>query len=57
MKAFERLAVSTWIKQFKEPLFKNLTVSEYLWGYEDSIIKLKSLGRGRRRFGLLMSVS
>eukprot|EP00099_Drosophila_melanogaster_P012553 NP_001286874.1 uncharacterized protein Dmel_CG3829, isoform B [Drosophila melanogaster] len=55
MKAFERLAVSTWIKQFKEPLFKNLTVSEYLWGYEDSIIKLKSLGRGRRRFGLLMS--
>ncbi|EDW49298.1 lysosome membrane protein 2 [Drosophila sechellia] len=55
MKAFERLAVSTWIKQFKEPLFKELTVSEYLWGYEDSIIKLKSLGRGRRRFGLLMS--
>ncbi|XP_039483719.1 lysosome membrane protein 2 [Drosophila santomea] len=55
MKPFERLFVSPWIKQFQEPLFKELTVSEYLWGYEDKIIKLKSLGRGRRRFGLLMS--
>ncbi|EDW92644.1 uncharacterized protein Dyak_GE14460, isoform C [Drosophila yakuba] len=55
MKPLERLFVSPWIKQFQEPLFKELTVSEYLWGYEDKIIKLKSLGRGRRRFGLLMS--
>ncbi|XP_016946835.1 lysosome membrane protein 2 [Drosophila biarmipes] len=55
MKALERIPVSMWINQFKEPLFKNLTVFDYLWGYEDNIIKLKSLGRGRRRFGLLMS--
>ncbi|EDV57112.1 scavenger receptor class B member 1 [Drosophila erecta] len=55
MIALERIPVSFLIKQFNEPLFKNLTVFEYLWGYEDNIIKLKSLGRGRRRFGLLMS--
>ncbi|XP_016977251.1 scavenger receptor class B member 1 [Drosophila rhopaloa] len=55
MKYFERIFVSGLIQQFKEPLFKNLTASEFLWGYEDSIIKLKSLGRGRRRFGLLMT--
>jgi len=56
MKVVERIPVSLLINQFKEPLFKNLTVFDYLWGYEDSIIKLKSLGKGRRRFGLLMSV-
>nr|XP_016927599.1 lysosome membrane protein 2 isoform X2 [Drosophila suzukii]XP_016927600.1 lysosome membrane protein 2 isoform X2 [Drosophila suzukii] len=55
MKVVERIPVSLLINQFKEPLFKNLTVFDYLWGYEDSIIKLKSLGKGRRRFGLLMS--
>ncbi|XP_017044996.1 scavenger receptor class B member 1 [Drosophila ficusphila] len=55
MKPFDRLVAFGFISQFKEPLFKNLTVSDYLWGYEDSIIKLKSLGRGRRRFGLLQT--
>ncbi|XP_017070192.1 scavenger receptor class B member 1 isoform X1 [Drosophila eugracilis] len=55
MKVFKRWFVSGLINQFKEPLFKNLTVSDFLWGYEDKIIKLESLGKGRRRFGLLMS--
>ncbi|XP_068147262.1 scavenger receptor class B member 1 isoform X1 [Drosophila tropicalis] len=52
---FERLSVAWIIKQYKEPLFKKLTAGELLWGYEDKIIKLKSLGMGKRRFGLLMS--
>ncbi|XP_052843672.1 LOW QUALITY PROTEIN: scavenger receptor class B member 1 [Drosophila gunungcola] len=55
MKALERLFVTSIINQYQEPLFKNLTAFDFLWGYEDSIIKLKSLGKGRRRFGLLMT--
>ncbi|EDW31579.1 GL11204 [Drosophila persimilis] len=50
-----RLISGMLINTFNEPLFKNLTAAEYLWGYEDKIIKLKSLGKGKRRFGLLMS--
>ncbi|KAH8376094.1 lysosome membrane protein 2 [Drosophila serrata] len=51
----DRLVAGFFIKQFKEPLFKNLTASDFLWGYEDKIIKLKSLGMGKKRFGLLMN--
>ncbi|EDW02524.1 lysosome membrane protein 2 [Drosophila grimshawi] len=41
---------------FREPLFKRLTVHEYLWGYEDNIVSLKSFGRvGDKHFGLLRS--
>lgn len=57
MPALERLVSGALINQFKEPLFKKLTASEFLWGYEDKIIKLKSLGKGKRRFGLLQNVS
>lgn len=57
MPLFKRLTAGFAIKQFREPLFKDLTASDFLWGYEDKIIKLESLGMGKRRFGLLMNVS
>ncbi|KAH8283582.1 hypothetical protein KR018_008304 [Drosophila ironensis] len=55
MPTLMRLASSAYIRQFKEPLFKNLTAHEFLWGYQDKIITLKSLGHGKRHFGLLMN--
>ncbi|KAH8233170.1 hypothetical protein KR026_005039 [Drosophila bipectinata] len=55
MATVQRLFSGALINQYKEPLFKNLTAHEFLWGYEDKIIKLKSLGMGKRRFGLLQN--
>lgn len=45
------------INMLEEPLFKRLTVHQYLWGYRDKIISLESLGRGKTHFGLLRTVS
>ncbi|XP_034478600.1 lysosome membrane protein 2 [Drosophila innubila] len=53
----QRAGITMFIAQFlKEPLFRRLTVHEYLWGYPDKIISMKSLqsiGRGKTHFGLL----
>ncbi|KAH8401046.1 hypothetical protein KR009_002705 [Drosophila setifemur] len=55
MPPLDRLLAGFAINQFQEPLFKNLSAFDFLWGYEDKIIKLKSMGMGQRRFGLLMT--
>ncbi|KAH8415908.1 hypothetical protein KR222_003525, partial [Zaprionus bogoriensis] len=53
MVIFKRWGVLFAINQLNEKLFKTLTVREYLWGYRDKIVSLKSLGRGKTHFGLL----
>lgn len=53
----KRWSVMGIVRLYEEPLFKRLTVHEYLWGYRDKIISLESLGRGKTHFGLLRTVS